>query len=78
MAFESSDEDVTVEASPSEVEHNLRLQSDRMPGNRPTPVYPPNYCELMELKAHAFTVGVPGNPHEPPGMLAPGEYGPCT
>eukprot|EP00959_Pyramimonas_sp_CCMP1952_P423893 8879344-Pyramimonas_sp.AAC.1 len=30
----------------------------------------------MELEAQAFTVGVPGNPHEPPGMLAPGEYGP--
>eukprot|EP00959_Pyramimonas_sp_CCMP1952_P446294 9344208-Pyramimonas_sp.AAC.2 len=48
-----------------------------MPGNRPTPVYPPNYCELMELGAEAFTVGAPGNTHEPPGMLAPGEYGPC-
>eukprot|EP00959_Pyramimonas_sp_CCMP1952_P164026 3429327-Pyramimonas_sp.AAC.1 len=30
----------------------------------------------MELEAQAFTVGVPGTPHVPPGMLAPGEYGP--
>eukprot|EP00959_Pyramimonas_sp_CCMP1952_P171708 3588179-Pyramimonas_sp.AAC.1 len=49
-----------------------------MPRNRPTPVHPPNYGELMDLEAQAYTVGVPGNPHEPPGMLAPGEYGPCT
>eukprot|EP00959_Pyramimonas_sp_CCMP1952_P128741 2692364-Pyramimonas_sp.AAC.1 len=49
-----------------------------MLGNRPTPVYPPNYCELLELEAQAFTVGVLGNPREPPGMLAPGECGPCT
>eukprot|EP00959_Pyramimonas_sp_CCMP1952_P412623 8646478-Pyramimonas_sp.AAC.1 len=78
MAFESSDEDVTVGASPSEIECNLRRQSDPLPGDRPTPVHPPSNCELMELGAQAFTVGVPGNPHEPPGMLAPGEYGPCT
>eukprot|EP00959_Pyramimonas_sp_CCMP1952_P461715 9482061-Pyramimonas_sp.AAC.1 len=32
----------------------------------------------MELEAQAFTVGVPDNPREPPGMLAPGQYGPCT
>eukprot|EP00959_Pyramimonas_sp_CCMP1952_P003124 64615-Pyramimonas_sp.AAC.1 len=32
----------------------------------------------MELEAQAFTVGAPGNPHEPPGMLTPGEYGPYT
>eukprot|EP00959_Pyramimonas_sp_CCMP1952_P436138 9133004-Pyramimonas_sp.AAC.1 len=78
MAFESSDEDVTVEASSSEVEYILRQQSDPMPGKRPTPVYPPNYCELMKLEAQVLAVGVPGNPHEPPGMLAPGEYGPYT
>eukprot|EP00959_Pyramimonas_sp_CCMP1952_P210540 4405894-Pyramimonas_sp.AAC.1 len=72
MAYESSDEDVTVEASPSEVEYNLRHQPDIMPGNRPTPVYPPNYAGLMELKSQAFTTGVPGNPYVPPGSLAPG------
>eukprot|EP00959_Pyramimonas_sp_CCMP1952_P070872 1480261-Pyramimonas_sp.AAC.1 len=32
----------------------------------------------MELEAQAFTVGLPGNPHVPPGMFAPGEYGPRT
>eukprot|EP00959_Pyramimonas_sp_CCMP1952_P317744 6650038-Pyramimonas_sp.AAC.1 len=32
----------------------------------------------MELEAQAFTVVVPGNPHEPPGMLTPGEQGPCA
>eukprot|EP00959_Pyramimonas_sp_CCMP1952_P331713 6945854-Pyramimonas_sp.AAC.1 len=32
----------------------------------------------MELDAQAFTVGVPGSPHEPPSTLASGEYGPCT
>eukprot|EP00959_Pyramimonas_sp_CCMP1952_P443049 9275227-Pyramimonas_sp.AAC.1 len=71
-------EAVTVEATPSEVENNLRHQSDLLLGNGPTPVYPPNYCELMELEAQAFAVGVPGNPREPPGMLAPGVYGPYT
>eukprot|EP00959_Pyramimonas_sp_CCMP1952_P164374 3436236-Pyramimonas_sp.AAC.1 len=72
MAYESSDEEATVEASPSEVEHNLRRQPDLMPGKRPTPVYPPNYGDTMELEAQEFTVGVPGSPHAPPGMLAPG------
>eukprot|EP00959_Pyramimonas_sp_CCMP1952_P346194 7251081-Pyramimonas_sp.AAC.1 len=66
----------TVEATPSEIERNLRHRSDLLPGNRPTPVHPPNYCDLMELEAQAFAVGVPGNPREPPGMLAPGVYGP--
>eukprot|EP00959_Pyramimonas_sp_CCMP1952_P117022 2446052-Pyramimonas_sp.AAC.1 len=32
----------------------------------------------MELESQACTVGVPGNLHEPPGMLAPGVCGPCT
>eukprot|EP00959_Pyramimonas_sp_CCMP1952_P239620 5007650-Pyramimonas_sp.AAC.1 len=78
IACESSDEEVTVEASPSEVDRNLRRRPDLMPGNRPTPVYHPNYGDLMESEAQAFSVGVPGNPHVPPGMLAPGEYGPCA
>eukprot|EP00959_Pyramimonas_sp_CCMP1952_P149381 3125768-Pyramimonas_sp.AAC.1 len=76
MAYESSGEEITLEASPSEVYHNLRHQPDLMPGNRPAPVYPPNYGDLMEVESQAFTVGVPRNPYVPPGVLAPGEYGP--
>eukprot|EP00959_Pyramimonas_sp_CCMP1952_P354959 7435527-Pyramimonas_sp.AAC.1 len=49
-----------------------------MPGNRPTPVYPPNYAVLMELESQAFVTGVPGDLFIPPGSLAPGEYGPRT
>eukprot|EP00959_Pyramimonas_sp_CCMP1952_P328690 6881600-Pyramimonas_sp.AAC.1 len=78
MAYESSDEDVTVEASPSVVDHNLRHQPDLMLGNRPTPVDHPNYADLMELESQAFTTGVPGDPYVPPGSPAPGEYGPRT
>eukprot|EP00959_Pyramimonas_sp_CCMP1952_P119986 2508666-Pyramimonas_sp.AAC.1 len=72
MAYESSDEDVTVEASPSEVDYNRRQQPDLLPGNRHTPVYFSNYADMMEFESQAFTTGVPGNPYVPPGSLAPG------
>eukprot|EP00959_Pyramimonas_sp_CCMP1952_P111219 2326564-Pyramimonas_sp.AAC.1 len=72
MAYESSDEDDIVQASPSEVDRNLQPQPDLMPGNRPTSVYPPNYADLMELESQASVTGVPGDPFIPPGSLAPG------
>eukprot|EP00959_Pyramimonas_sp_CCMP1952_P077900 1628191-Pyramimonas_sp.AAC.1 len=76
MAYESSDEDDTVQASPSEVDRNLQPRPDLMPGNGPAPFYRPNYADLMGLESQAFVTGVPGDPFIPPGSLAPGECGP--
>eukprot|EP00959_Pyramimonas_sp_CCMP1952_P024081 505182-Pyramimonas_sp.AAC.1 len=70
MAYESSGEDVIVEASPSEVDRNLQPQPDLMPVNRPT--YPRNRAELIEMESQAFVAGVPGDQFIPPGSLAPG------
>eukprot|EP00959_Pyramimonas_sp_CCMP1952_P133216 2785093-Pyramimonas_sp.AAC.1 len=72
MAYESSEEDDTVQASPSEVHRNLQPQPDLMPGNRPTPTYPLNYADLTDMESQAFVAGGPGGPFIPPGSLAPG------
>eukprot|EP00959_Pyramimonas_sp_CCMP1952_P405476 8498237-Pyramimonas_sp.AAC.1 len=55
MAYESSNGEVTAEASPSEVDRNLQPPTDLMPGNRPT--NPRVHAELIEMESQAFVAG---------------------
>eukprot|EP00959_Pyramimonas_sp_CCMP1952_P428134 8966734-Pyramimonas_sp.AAC.1 len=52
MAYESSDEDITVEASPSEVDRNFQPPPELPPGNRP--IYPRTNDGLIEMESQAF------------------------
>eukprot|EP00959_Pyramimonas_sp_CCMP1952_P005703 119445-Pyramimonas_sp.AAC.1 len=72
MAYESSDEDTTVEASPSEVERNLEPPPEIPPGNRPSLMgeYPQTTEDLIEMECQAFVQAFiarePDTPFIPP------------